>query len=124
MDLIMEEELHEIQRIWRMERGDWRNSVYSIYEKVMGEKLPSPLEDLGGFGAVEQEILEEICKKNNIPQILVSKLLNEEFESQGMTKHSQIYPKLNKILGEEWREDIDEIIDDLKEQRKIKEEFG
>mgnify|MGYP006273517911 CR=1 FL=1 len=124
MDLIMEEELHEIQRIWRMERGDWRNSVYSIYEKVMGEKLSSPLEDLGGFGAVEQEILEGICKKNNVPQVLVSKLLNEEFESQGMTKHSQIYPKLNKILGEEWREDIDEIIEDLKEQRKIKEEFG
>ena len=37
MDLIKEEELHEIQRIWRMERGDWKNSVYAIYEKVMGE---------------------------------------------------------------------------------------
>ena len=104
MDLIKEEELHEIQRIWRMERGDWKNSVYAIYEKVMGEKLSPPQEDLGGFGSVEQEILEQICNKNNVPTLLVSKLLNEEFDSQGMTKHSQIYPKLNKILGEEWRE--------------------
>jgi DNA sulfur modification protein DndC len=124
MTLIAEEELHEIQRIWRMERGDWKNSVYAIYEKVIGEKLSMSQEDLGGFGVVEQEILEEICQKNNVPQLLVSKLLNEEFESQGMTKHSQIYPKLNKILGEEWREDIDEIIEDLKQQLKNKEEFG
>jgi len=124
MDLITEDELHEIQRIWRMERGDWKNSVYEIYEKVMKEKLSLPLEDLGGFGVVEQEILEEICQKNNVPQLLVSKLLNEEFDSQGMTKHSQIYPKLNKVLGEEWRDNIDEIISDLKEQRKFKEEFG
>ena len=124
MDLIKEEELHEIQRIWRMERGDWKNSVYAIYEKVMGEKLSPPQEDLGGFGSVEQEILEQICNKNNVPTLLVSKLLNEEFDSQGMTKHSQIYPKLNKILGEEWREDIDEIFADLKGQRKEKEEYG
>ena len=124
MELIREEELHEIQRIWRMERGDWKNSVYEIYDKVMGEKLLMPQEDLGGFGVVEQTILEEICQKNNLPALLVSKLLNEEFDSQGMTKHSQIYPKLNKILGEEWRDNIDEIISDLKEQRKNKEDFG
>jgi len=124
MELIQEDELHEIQRIWRMERGDWKNSVYSIYEKVMGEKLVPPLEDLGGFGSVEQEILEHLCEQKNIPPLLVSKLLNEEFDSQGMTKHSQIYQKLNKILSEEWREDIDEIITDLKDQRKIKQDYG
>ncbi len=34
MSLILEEELHEIQRIWRMEQGDWENSVYQIYEEL------------------------------------------------------------------------------------------
>lgn len=124
MTLISEEELHEIQRIWRMERGDWKNSVYTIYEKIMGQKLQAPQEDLGGFGNVEQEILEEICQKNNVPQLLVSKLLNAEFESQGMTKHSAVYHKINKILEEEWRDDYIAIIDDLKKQRHYKEEYG
>lgn len=124
MTLISEEELHEIQRIWRMERGDWKNSVYSIYEKVMGQKLQIPQEDLGGFGRIEEEILGEVCQKNNVPQLLVSKLLNAEFDSQGMTKHSQVYQEINKILGEEWREDIDEIIKDLKQKRKEKEDYG
>ena len=60
--------MHEIQRIWRMERGDWKNSVYQIYKKVFGEEIIPPQEDLNGFGSDEQEILEEICTKNNVPQ--------------------------------------------------------
>ena len=28
MNLILDEEIHEIQRIWRMERGDWQNTAY------------------------------------------------------------------------------------------------
>ena len=124
MDLISEGELHEIQRIWRMERGDWRNSVYQIFEKVMGQKLELPQEDLTGFGKVEQETLEEICTKNNVPSLLVSKLLNAEYESQGMTRHAKIYPKINSILSEEWREDLDAIVDDLQHQKKMTKEYG
>ncbi|MBL7001905.1 MAG: DNA phosphorothioation system sulfurtransferase DndC [Nitrosopumilus sp.] len=124
MELILESELHEIQRIWRMERGDWKNSVYQIYEKVFGEQIIPPQEDLNGFGSDEQEILEEICIKNDVPQLLVSKLLNAEYDAQGMSQHSKIYKELNKILSEEWREDLDEIVKDLKERKKSKQESG
>jgi len=126
MELILEAELHEIQRIWRMERGDWKNSVYQIYEKVFGEeeKILPPQEDQSGFGSDEQEILEEICVKNNVPQLLVSKLLNAEYDAQGITRHSKVYHKINKILSEEWREDLGEIVKELKETKKRKQEFG
>ena len=124
MELILESEIHEIQRIWRAERGDWKNSAYSIYGKVTGEKLILPQEDLGEFGIMEQEVLEEICAKNDVPQLLVSKLLNVAHDSQGMTQHSKIYPKINKILGEEWRDDLDEIVNDLEKQKTAKKEFG
>ena len=90
MILINEDEIHEIQRIWRMERGDWKNSAYEIYEQVCGEKLEM-LEDLGGFGKVEQEILTNVCQENKVPQVLVSKLLHAEFSSQGMAKHSKFF---------------------------------
>ena len=119
-NLIYEDELHEIQRIWRVERGDWQNSVYQIYEKVTGEKLEQKQDDLGGFGKVEQELLQEVCQKHQVPQLLVSKLLNAEFESQGMARHSKIYGKLNKILSEEWRDDEKEIIKDLRERKQDK----
>ena len=64
MTLIHDDELHEIQRIWRMERGDWQNSVHQIYHKVTGEKLEEIKEDLSGFGNMEQELLQEICQQN------------------------------------------------------------
>ena len=124
MMLILDEEIHEIQRIWRIERGDWKNTAYQIYERILGERLVLPHEDLGGFGAIEQNVLEEICQKNNVPTLLVSKLLNAEHESQGMAQHSRIYPKINKILSEEWREDMGEIIRDLEHQKNTKKEFG
>lgn len=124
MTLILDEEIHEIQRIWRMERGDWKNSAYQIYEKILGQQLVPPHEDLGRFGVIEQDILEEICEKNKMSTVLISKLLNAEHESQGMTQHSKIYPKINKILSEEWREDLDEIVHDLERQKKSKKEFG
>ena len=124
MSLISDAELHEIQRIWRMERGDWKNSVYQIYERVTGRKIEPTHEDLASFGSVEQEVLEEICARNGVPQLLVSKLLNAEYESQGMASHSKVYGRINRILSEEWREDLGEIIDDLKGQKRDRKELG
>ena len=37
-----------------------RTPQYQICEKVLGEKLIAPQEDLGGFGVIEQDVLEEI----------------------------------------------------------------
>ena len=124
MDLISEAELREIQRIWRMERGDWKNTAYQIFEKVTGQKLELPKEDLTGFGQIEQDTLEEVCAQNNVPHLLVSKLLNAEYESQGMTRHSKIYPKINGILSEEWRDDLDAIVEDLQHQKNMAKEYG
>ena len=123
INLIQEAEIHEIQRIWRVERGDWKNSAYSIYEKITDEKLNLPQEDLGEFGIVEQDVLEQICREYNVPPLLVSKLLNAEYECQGMANHSRIYLKINKILSEEWREDLGAIVDDLISRKNTLKEF-
>ena len=121
MNLILNEEIHEIQRIWRMERGDWQNTAYQIYEKVTGGKLEQVKEDLGGFGQTEQELLQEVCQKHNISQVLISNLLNAEFETQGITRRSKVHGKIKKILSKEWREDFDEVMQDMIEERNEKE---
>ena len=125
ISLILEEELHEIQRIWRMEQGDWENSVYQIYEKITGEIISPLQEDLGGFSNVEQEILDQVCEKNNVPKLLVSKLLHAEFDSQGMTRHSKVFTKIGKILSEEWRDEdkLGEITKELKEKKEEKRKY-
>lgn len=119
IELITTDEIHEIQRIWRMERGDWKNTAYQTYEKIIGARLAVRQEDLAGFGKLEQDVLETICSKNDVPQLLVSKLLNAEYESQGMANHTKIYGMINKILSEEWRDNLDEIVDDLQKRQNL-----
>ena len=104
-----------------MERGDWQNTAYQIYEKVIGRKLEQVKEDLGGFGQTEQELLQEVCQKHNISQVLISNLLNAEFETQGITRRSKVHGKIKKILSKEWREDFDEVMQDMIEERNEKE---
>jgi DNA sulfur modification protein DndC len=121
MELILEEEIHEIQRIWRVEQGDWQNSAYQIYEKVIGGKLESVKEDLGGFGEMEERLLEQVCVQHNVPSRLVSNLLNVEFDTQGATRHSKVYGKIKSELSKEWRENMDVIVKELSEERAEKD---
>jgi len=117
MELILQEEIHEIQRIWRMEQGDWQNSVYQIYEKITGIKLETAKEDLGGFGDMEEKLLQQVCMEHDVPTKLVSTLLNEEFENQGATRHSKIFGKIKTQLSKEWRDDVDVIMKELQDER-------
>jgi DNA sulfur modification protein DndC len=125
MTLILDEEIHEIQRIWRMEQGDWKNSVYQIYKKIMKIELEKE-DDQGLFGKTEQEILVEVAANNNVPQVLLSRLIDAEWDAQGMTRHSKVYDKINKILSEEWRskEELSEIKKDMIERRSDKKPFA
>jgi len=124
ISLIHEEEIRAIQKLWRMECGDWQNSAYRIYADVTGILISDDKDDLGAFGVLEQETLESSCSEHGVSSLLVSRLLNAELDSQGMTRHSAIYPKLNKILSEEWRDDLNEIVDDLKIRKQQRQDYG
>lgn len=121
MELILEEEIHEIQRIWRVEQGDWKNSAYQIYEKITGVKLESVTEDMGGFGEMEEKLLEQVCIHHDVPFKLVSNLLNAEFDTQGTTRHSKVYGKIKSELSKEWREDMGVIMKELVEEKAEKD---
>lgn len=124
MSLIQDDEIHEIQRIWRMERGDWRNTAYKIYKKVTGKDLDHIKDDAGSFGSLEQDILEETCAEADVPAQLVARLLNTELEHYHMARHSRIYPKINSILNEEWRDDLNQIVDELQQKRLDEQRYG
>ena len=103
IQLILPEELHEIRRIWRMERGDWQDSVPKIYCEITGSDLDWVQDDLGTFTARESDLLDEICSEHQVPQRLVTKLLDAELQTQGMRRRSSIYNKIEQVLREEWR---------------------
>jgi len=107
LNLILPEELHEIRRMWQMNRGDWHDSLPAIYKDVTGEDLAWVKDDLGMFTSDEDSLMGEICTKNNVPLNLVKKLVEIERQMQGMSRRSSIYSKIEDILGEEWRPEED-----------------
>lgn len=122
--LIHEDELHEIQKLWRVEHGDWKNSVYAIYKKVTGKEIAPGKEDLGAFGILEQNELAIACKQENVPYELMARSLEAEFNMQRMTNRQKIHTHLDKLLSEEWRGDMDDAVDDVREKRnRVKEVF-
>lgn len=123
ISLIREEEIREIQRIWRMEWGDWRNTAYITYEKITGRRLDAA-DDTDAFGSMEQHTLEDVCAQREVPARLVAELLNAEVRHQGMARHSRIFKEINRILGEEWRQDTDSIIADLEQRRLDAKRYG
>lgn len=119
MQLILPQELHEIRRIWRMERGDWEDSVPRIYRQVTNTDLEWVQDDLGSFSERESRLLDEICKSYEVQTRLVSKLLDAEMQLQGMSRRSSVYNRIEQILSEEWRTE-EEMIQDFKGHRNSK----
>jgi DNA sulfur modification protein DndC len=103
LTLISPEELRVIRRIWKVERGDWEDSVPRIYREVTGEDLQWVNDDIGCLNGKDAEILENLCKEKGVPPMLVMKLMSAELSAQGMRRRSSIYPKIDRILREEWR---------------------
>jgi len=128
-ELILEDEIHEIQKIWINEQGDWKNSVYEIYNRITGKNIQSTKSGLGTFGATEQELLENICTTHKVPFKLVSNLLSLELKSQSANRHSKIYDKIKNELSKEWRDvndkkEFNKVMEELEKKRKIDDEVN
>ena len=108
-EIIREEELREIRRIWRTERQDWDDSVSLIYRAVLGRDLDWAQDDIGTFGTRERQLLKEVCEAINVPPELVAKLLDLERNLMGMHRRSSIYTGIDRILRKEWRP-LDELM--------------
>lgn len=101
--LVSADELREIRRIWRYERGDWADSVTTIYREVTGEDLDVPHEDGAIFGEADEQRLIELCASNEVPVEMVKRLLDAERERQGLARRAGILNRIGEILGQEWR---------------------
>lgn len=113
LELITVPELHEIRRIWRLERGDWEDSIPQIYTEVTGETLTWAKDDIGEFGGLDLKILSEVAQEHDLPLRLVTKLIDTERKTYGMARRSSIYQNLRSVLVEDWRSE-DEVLEELR----------
>lgn len=110
-ELISEEELHEIRRIWRTERQDWDDSVPQIFREVNSYDLDWPVDDDGHFDTDDKEMLASICREYDVPFELVARMLEKEREANGMARRAGIQKALAAVLSREWRSE-EELLED------------
>ncbi len=102
-ELITEQELNEIRKIWINERQDWNDSLPAIYNKITGRRLHSEFSDVFVPGGTELEVLSKISETHNVPLRLIQKLLNAEWLTYGMYRRASIHNSIEKIFDEDWR---------------------
>jgi len=102
IELISREELQRIRQIWRTEEGDWEDSVPIIYQKVFDDVYWT-VDDNNPFNRYDRERLIALSHKHEVPDQLVTRLLDLELQTQGMSVRHSIYQRMDKIFREEWR---------------------
>ncbi len=101
--LISIKELLKIRQLWLFEEGDWKDSLPSIYKEITGRVLDLPKDDWAGMGGLELNILENICKEQNVPIKLLTELFDAERKQHGMSRRTEIFNDIDRILKKDWR---------------------
>ena len=115
VELIKEEELRLIRKIWIAEDNDWEDNVLKIFKEVTGKDFNDSKDDSVHFGIRELELLDKICKENGVPTDLVARLIDKEREFRALGRRSALNKELDSILRQEWRSE-----EDVVEERKMK----
>ncbi|MBE2907175.1 DNA phosphorothioation system sulfurtransferase DndC [Anoxybacillus flavithermus] len=100
-ELITLEELKEIRRIW-FNKGDWEDSVVTIYEEVYGRKPEWNIEKNEFLEKEDINLLKQLCIEEKVEFELMQKLINLEFEHYGYKHRHGVLKEINRVLNEEW----------------------
>jgi DNA sulfur modification protein DndC len=100
IELISLPELHEIRRIWVVEKHEIEDTLPRVYEEVIGEAFSSgPLDDNLALGADEMKILKGICNENELMYELTRELLDVERRYRTTSKRSGLFEALEDALS-------------------------
>lgn len=116
--LIQENELHEIRRLWRTERGDWPDTVPRLVRDLLGKDLDWVAEDAVAFTADDGELLDAVCENNEVPTELVMKLLDIERASHGLKRRHAVHTRIEDAFRQEWR-DLGILVEERRQQLGI-----
>ena len=115
--LIQDEELREIRRIWRMESGDWEDSVSSIVRAVLSRDLPVQDDDTFHFDGEDGDILFGVCQDFNVPPELLARLLEVQRSVRGLKRRAAVHQRIGAVMEREWRTESEVVRD-----RKVRKE--
>lgn len=99
LELISLQEMHEIRRIWVVEKHEFEDSLPRIYEEVIGQPFPGgSINDNVAFGADELQLLKQICGDDLLHFELTRDLLDIERSYRTMARRAGLYDTLEQAL--------------------------
>ena len=99
LELITMPELHEIRRIWVVDKHELEDSLPRIYQEATSRPYPgSTLHEHSAFGAEEIDQLREVCGDDNVHFQMVRELLATEQRHRNMARRSGLFEKLEDAI--------------------------
>ena len=104
IELISQEQLHEIRRIWRIEEGDWGDSIPRIHKEVTGRDLTWIEEDAAPSTELDWKVLVDVCDDHEVPSGLLRELMDLQRRLHGLGRRRGVQSEIGRILGKDWRD--------------------
>jgi DNA sulfur modification protein DndC len=112
IELITLDELHEIRRIWVIEKHEFEDSLPGIYREVMGQPFPGQrIDDNQVLGAEEIRLLRELCGDDQLHFELTRELLDVEQHYRTLVRRAGLYEALEQALKRSFFEDEEDAVD-------------
>ena len=124
LELITLEELHEIRRIWVVEKHEFEDLLPSIYEKSMGS--PFPAGKIDGhllLGAKDLEVLKSMCPNDPLLYELTRELLDVERRHQFKPRGGQLFKNLEQAMHRGLYDSEEDAVNDARVKRDAKAVF-
>lgn len=103
VQLISDDELRAIRRIWRFERDDWDDVVPRIVEMASDRDVIWAAEEAVPFNVDDEARLRRLCDGHGVAPDMVKRLIACEREMEGRRRRPDITARLSSTLQREWR---------------------
>lgn len=102
-ELISEEELKEIRRIW-LKQGEWEDWVPILYAEVYGDskKIDWEIDDSPLLDKEQISQLEVLCQEFNVDMKVMKKLINIEKDYAGYKFRRGLNDEIGKVLKQDY----------------------
>lgn len=101
-ELITEQELKAIDEIWDNELDLSRRVLVDLYYEVTGKYLPWDIYKQSLFDKDTIDLLEKLCKENNVPFELVRNMVLSVNKNKNYSNQKILRTELDKLLNQQW----------------------
>lgn len=111
IELITQDELREIRRIWIVDKHEIEDTLPRIYEETTGERYPGgTLDDDLVLGAAEMHELVEICGSDRLHYELTRELLSRTRQQRNTAKRAGLFDQLEKTFSKHFYENEEDAL--------------